>query len=322
MILGSTIVRGVGGYLPAQRLTNYDFPENLETSHEWIFERTGIEARHVAALDETSSSLGIEAAREALKNSGILGQEIDLIVCATATPDKTFPSTAVFIQKALGITQGCAFDIQAACSGFVYALALADNFLKLNQAKKALIIGTDVFSRILDWSDRTTCVLFGDGAGAMVVEACSSVKDRGILSTSLHSDGRYSSILETTGGVSSTATAGTILMRGREVFKHAVEKMTSGVLEALEMNALCVSDIDWLVPHQANKRIMIAVAERLEIPLEKVIITVGEHANTSAASIPLALWEAQKIAPFKQGDLVVLEAMGSGLTWGSAVIRW
>ncbi len=325
MELNSVIVRGVGGFLPARRFSNYDFPESLNTSHEWIFERTGIAARRIAEPHETTSFLAIKACEEALKNAGVTPDEIDLIICATATPDKTFPATAVLIQHALGVSQGCGFDVQAVCSGFIYALTLANNFLKLGQAKKALVIGADVFSRLLDWSDRTTCVLFGDGAGAMVVEAISPEKNpmkRGIMSTSLHSDGKFSSLLETTGGVSTTGTAGTILMQGREVYRHAVEKMTKGVLDALETNNLTVSDIDWLVPHQANQRIMVAVAERLGIDSEKVIITLGEHANTSAATIPLALWEAQKKSLLKPGDLIVLEALGGGLTWGSVVLRW
>jgi len=325
MELNSVVVRGVGGFLPEKRFSNDDFSESLNTSHEWIYERTGIQARRIAQPHETTSFLAVKACEEALKNAGIKASEIDLIICATATPDKTFPATAVLIQHALGISQGFAFDVQAVCSGFVYALTLANNFLKLGQAKKALVIGADVSSRILDWSDRTTCVLFGDGAGAMLVEALSPEKNilnRGILSTALYSDGKSSSLLETTGGVSTTGTAGTILMQGREVYRHAVEKMTKGIQEALEKNNLTVSDIDWLVPHQANKRIMTSVAERLGIPSEKVIITLGEHANTIAATIPLALWEVQKKNLIKEGDLVVLEALGGGLTWGSVVLRW
>ncbi|MBS0185439.1 MAG: ketoacyl-ACP synthase III [Proteobacteria bacterium] len=325
MELNSVIVKGIGGFLPEKRFSNDDFSESLNTSHEWIYERTGIEARRIAASHETTSILAVKACEVALKDAGIKADEIDLIICATATPDKTFPATAVLIQHALGVSQGFAFDIQAVCSGFVYALTLANNFLKLGQAKKALVIGADVSSRILDWSDRTTCVLFGDGAGAMVVEAISpkqNTQNRGILSTSLYSDGKFSSLLETTGGVSTTGTAGTILMQGREVYRHAVEKMTKGIQEALEKNNLTISDIDWLVPHQANKRIMIAVAERLGIPPEKLIITLGEHANTFAATIPLALWETQKKNLIKEGDLIVLEALGGGLTWGSVVLRW
>ena len=325
MDLNSVIVRGVGGFLPSKRFSNYDFPESLNTSHEWIYERTGIEARRIAEPHETTSFLAIKACEAALKDANIDANEIDLIICATATPDKTFPSTAVLIQHALGVSQGCAFDVQAVCSGFIYALTLANNFLKLGQAKKALVIGADISSRLVDWSDRSTCVLFGDGAGAMVIEAVlpeNNPENRGILSTSLHSDGKFASLLETTGGVSTTGTAGTILMHGREIYRHAVEKMTKGVQEALATNNLSVSDIDWLVPHQANKRIMVAVAERLGIPSEKVIVTLGEQANTFAATIPLALWETQKKNLLKPGDLVVLEALGGGLTWGSVVLRW
>lgn len=319
------LIKGCGGYLPKKRLTNRDLESRLDTSHEWILERTGIEARHIADPEETTSFLATQASLLALEKASLTAQDIDLIVCATATPDLTFPSTAVLIQKNLKLTHGAAFDVNAVCSGFIYALAIANNFLKLGQGKRALVVGAEIFSRILDWNDRTTCVLFGDGAGAVVLEAQEKNVNNstfGILSTHLHSDGEFSDILKTTGGPATTGAAGVILMQGREVFKHAIQKMTEGILEALTSNNLSVSDIAWLVPHQANKRIMDAVSKKLDLDPSKVIVTIGDHSNTSAASIPLALTYGQDKGLFKPGDLIVLEALGGGLTWGSAVIRW
>ncbi|MEX2408744.1 MAG: beta-ketoacyl-ACP synthase III, partial [Rhodovibrionaceae bacterium] len=297
----------------------------VDTSDEWIRKRTGIRQRHIAAEGELTSDLALAAAREALQHAGLAIEDLDLIVVATATPDETFPATATRVQAELGMTQGAAFDIQAVCSGFVYALAVADNFLQLGQAETALVIGAETFSRILDWQDRGTCVLFGDGAGAVVLQAAEGSganTDRGLLSTHLYSDGRHHDALYVDGGPSSTGTTGHVRMNGREVFRHAVVRMAEAIDAALEKNNLTPSEIDWMVPHQANVRIIDAMAKRLELPPEKVVITVDRHANTSAASIPLALAEAAKDGRIKQGDLILLEAMGGGFTWGSALLRW
>jgi 3-oxoacyl-[acyl-carrier-protein] synthase III len=320
-----SLARGCGSYLPAKILSNDDLAGMVETSDEWIASRTGIRRRHIAAEGELTSDLALKASEAALKDAGLEGKDLDLIVMATSTPDETFPATATVVQARLGMTQGFAFDVQAVCSGFVYALAVADNFLKSGQAKRALVIGAETFSRILDWSDRSTCVLFGDGAGALVLEAGSQPEgkaERGILSTHLHSDGRYHDCLYVDGGPSSTGTAGKLRMKGKEVFKHAVINLAAVVEETLAANGLDAADIDWVVPHQANKRILDGTAKRFKIPPERVIVTVENHANTSAASIPLALDVAVKDGRIKRGDLLLLEAMGGGFTWGAALVRW
>lgn len=318
---------GVGGYLPARVVANAELEARLDTSDAWISERTGILQRHVAADGELTSDLAIAAARCALADAAIAPGEIDLIVLATTTPDETFPATAVRVQAALGCAGAIAFDIQAVCSGFVYALAVADNFLRVGQARTALVIGAETFSRILDWTDRGTAVLFGDGAGAVVLRAEDPAEGqgmaRGILSTHLHADGRHHDSLYADGGPSSTpGRTGVVRMNGREVFRHAVDKLSSVVEEALQANGLSPADIDWLVPHQANRRIIDGMARKLGLPPERVIVTVDRHANTSAASIPLALWEATKAGRFAPGEIVLLEAIGGGLTWGACVIRW
>jgi 3-oxoacyl-[acyl-carrier-protein] synthase-3 len=316
---------GCGSALPERVVTNAELAQKVDTSDEWIVQRTGISVRHIAAPDERTSDLALAAARKALAMAKVEGSDLDLIVLATTTPDQTFPATAVRVQAALGMTRGAAFDIQAVCSGFVYALSIADNMIRLGQARTALVIGAETFSRLLDWTDRGTCVLFGDGAGAVVlraVEGGGSTDDPGILSTHLHSDGRHEDKLYVDGGPSSTGTVGHVRMEGREVFKHAVVNLAEVVEEALAANGLSPSDIDWLVPHQANKRIIDATARKLDLPPEKVVLTVQKHANTSAASIPLALAEAVNDGRVKPGDLVLLEAMGGGLTWGAALVRW
>jgi 3-oxoacyl-[acyl-carrier-protein] synthase-3 len=320
-------VVGVGGYLPARIVANAELEARLDTSDAWISERTGILQRHVAADGELTSDLAIAAARGALAEAAIAPGEIDLIVLATTTPDETFPATAVRVQAALGCGRAIAFDIQAVCSGFVYALAVADNFLRVGQARTALVIGAETFSRILDWTDRGTAVLFGDGAGAVVLRAeepdAGQETARGILSTHLHADGRHHDALYADGGPSSTpGRTGVVRMNGREVFRHAVDKLASVVEEALEANGLSPADVDWLVPHQANRRIIDGMAKKLGLPPERVIVTVDRHANTSAASIPLALWEATTARRFAPGEIVLLEAIGGGLTWGACVIRW
>jgi len=321
--LRSTVM-GVGAYLPQRVVTNKELAARIDTSDEWITERTGIKQRHIAAEGEFTSHLGVQAAKRALENAGIAASEVDMIVCATSTPDETFPATATRIQAALGINDAIAFDMQAVCSGFIYALATADNFLKVGQAKTALVIGAETFSRILDWEDRGTCVLFGDGAGAVVLRAqpASNGKDRGILSTHLHADGRFHDSLYVDGGPSSTGTVGHLRMEGKEVFRHAVEKLASVVEEALAANGMTGTDIDWLVPHQANKRIIDGMARKLGLGSNRVVITVDHHANTSAASIPLALAEAVDDGRLKPGQVVLLEAIGGGLAWGASVIRW
>ena len=318
-------VIGSGAYLPAQIVTNDDLAQRLDTDDSWIRQRTGIRQRHIAAADEVTSTLGLRAAQSALASAGLSPESIDLLVCATSTPDETFPATATRIQAALGMTRGAAFDVQAVCSGFLYALSTADNMLRLGQAKRALVIGAETFSRILDWEDRGTCVLFGDGAGALLLEgtpANGEAKERGVLSTHLYSDGRHHDALYVDGGPGSTRTTGHLRMEGREVFKYAVVKMAEAVDIALEKNNLTPGDIDWMVPHQANLRIIEAMAKRLNLPMEQVIVTVDRHANTSAASIPLALHEGSSDGRIKAGDLVLLEAMGGGFTWGSALLRW
>jgi 3-oxoacyl-[acyl-carrier-protein] synthase-3 len=320
-----SVVAGCGAYLPERILTNAELAKTVDTSDEWIVRRTGIRHRHIAAEGEKTSDLALAAARPALKAAGIAADEIDIIVLATATPDHTFPATATRVQAELGMTRGAAFDVQAVCSGFIYGLSIADNFIRLGQAETALVIGAETFSRILDWTDRATCVLFGDGAGAVVLRAQDgngSSGDRGILSTHLHSDGRYHDMLYVDGGPSSTRTVGHLKMAGREVFRHAVVNLAAVIEEALEANGLTAADIDWVVPHQANLRILDSTARKLKLPPEKIVVTVDRHANTSAASIPLALTEAVDSGRVKPGHLVVLEAMGGGFTWGASVVRW
>lgn len=323
-ILRSVAV-GCGAYLPEKVLTNDDLAKMVDTSDQWIRERTGIRRRHIAAKGEKTSDLALKATEAALKDAGLKGSDIDLIVLATSTPDYTFPATATTIQAAIGMHHGFAFDVQAVCSGFVYAMAVADNFLKCGQGKRALVIGAETFSRILDWHDRGTCVLFGDGAGAVILEAQKGKgdkSDRGIFSSHLHSDGRHLDCLYVDGGPSSTKTTGHVRMKGREVFKHAVNNLAEVVTETLAANDLSPEDIDWVVPHQANKRILDGTAKKFKIPPERVIVTVDEHANTSAASIPLALDAAVKDGRIKKGDLILMEAMGGGFTWGSVLMRW
>jgi 3-oxoacyl-[acyl-carrier-protein] synthase-3 len=319
------VVLGCGSYLPQQILTNAELASRIDTSDEWIVQRTGIRERHIAAEGEFTSHLAVHAANAALADAGIDAQSIELIVLATSTPDNTFPATAVAVQSALGINHGAAFDLQAVCSGFVFALATADNFLRTGAFKRALVIGAETFSRILDWNDRGTCVLFGDGAGAVVLEAQEqpgTFSDRGILTTHLRSDGRHKSKLYVDGGPSSTQTVGHLRMEGREVFKHAVGMITDVIVDAFNATGLTAEDINWFVPHQANKRIIDASAHKLHIAPQKVVLTVDQHGNTSAASIPLALSVARKDGRVKKGDLVLLEAMGGGFTWGSALLRW
>jgi 3-oxoacyl-[acyl-carrier-protein] synthase-3 len=320
-----SILEGVGSYLPARILSNADLSRIVDTSDEWIVERTGIRERRIAAEGETTGHLAVAAARNALADAKIDASEIDLIILATSTPDNTFPATATQVQAALGITKGAAFDLQAVCSGFVYALSVADSLLQSGQGTVALVIGSETFSRILDWNDRTTCVLFGDGAGAVVMRAGEgegTVADRGILSTRIRSDGRYADKLYVDGGPSSTKTVGHLRMEGREVFKHAVINIASVMEETILAAGLKPSDIDWFVPHQANKRILDGTARRLGIQESRVVITLDRHGNTSAASIPLALDTAVKDGRIKRGDLVLMEAMGGGFTWGAALLRW
>ena len=320
-----SVVLGCGSYLPQQTLTNAELAARIDTSDEWIVQRTGIRERHIAAEGEFTSHLAIHAAKAALADAGIDAQAIDLIVLATSTPDNTFPATAVAVQNGLGIHHGAAFDLQAVCSGFVFALATADNFLRSGSFKRALVIGAETFSRILDWNDRGTCVLFGDGAGAIVLEAqeqLGKLSDRGMLTTHLRSDGRHQSKLYVDGGPSSTGTVGHLRMEGREVFKHAVGMITDVIVDAFNATNLTANDIDWFIPHQANKRIIDASAHKLHIAPQKVVLTVDLHGNTSAASIPLAISVAVKDGRVKKGDLVLLEAMGGGFTWGSALLRW
>jgi 3-oxoacyl-[acyl-carrier-protein] synthase III len=320
-----SVVLGCGSYLPQKVLTNAELAARIDTSDEWIVQRTGIRQRHIAAEGEFTSHLAINAARAALEHAGLDAQAIDLIVLATSTPDNTFPATAVAVQDGLGIHHGAAFDLQAVCSGFVFALATADNFLRAGAFKRALVIGAETFSRILDWNDRGTCVLFGDGAGAVVLEAQDqpgTPADRGVLTTHLRSDGRHKAKLFVDGGPSTTQTVGHLRMEGREVFKHAVGMITDVIVDAFNATGATAESIDWFVPHQANKRIIDASAHKLHIAPQKVVLTVDLHGNTSAASIPLALAVAVKDGRVKKGDLVLFEAMGGGFTWGSALVRW
>ena len=318
-----SVVRGVGGYLPEKVLSNDDLAKMVDTTDEWITARTGIRKRHIAADGEFTSDLGTIAAKRALAEAGLTPDDIDLIVVATATPDCTFPATATIIQQKLGMTHGAGFDLQAVCSGFVFAIATADNFLVRGQFERALVIGAETFSRILDWSDRSTCVLFGDGAGAIVLERQDrkTAGDRGVKGIHLRTDGRYKDLLFVDGGPSTTQTVGKLRMVGNQVFKHAVGKISESVLASVKQAGLEVKDIDWFVPHQANQRILSAVAERLGLEEHKVVSTVAEHGNTSAASVPLALAAATEDGRIKPGDLVLIEAIGGGLAWGSALIR-
>lgn len=319
-----SVITGTGSYLPKQILTNSDLEKKVDTTDEWIIERTGIKQRHIAAEDEVTSDLAVIAAKRALESASLDPNQIDLIILATSTADQTFPSTATTIQRKLGITGGAAFDIQAVCSGFVYALTTADNFIKAGQAKHVLVIGAEIFSRILDWEDRTTCVLFGDGAGAVVLSSQNGVgnnTDQGLLSSRIHSDGRYNELLFVDGGVSSTGTVGQLRMKGREVFRHAIVNLASVVGEVLEDSNMSSENIDWIVPHQANKRILDGTARKLKVATNKVIVTVEKHANTSAASIPLALDEAVRDGRITRGQVIILEAMGGGFTWGACLLR-
>jgi 3-oxoacyl-[acyl-carrier-protein] synthase III len=320
-----SVVLGCGSYLPGRILSNDELARSVDTTDEWIVQRTGIRERHIAAAGELTSDLALNAARAALANAHIEANSIDLIVLATSTPDQTFPATAVTVQAGLGIAHGAAFDLQAVCSGFIYALSVTDGLLRAGSFKRALVIGAETFSRILDWSDRTTCVLFGDGAGALVLEAQQQPgkpEDRGILTTHLRSDGRHRAKLYVDGGPSSTQTVGHLRMEGREVFKHAVAMITDVIEDAFKATGYSAADIDWFVPHQANKRIIDGSAHKLGIAPDKVVITVDRHGNTSAASIPMALADAVADRRIKRGHLILLEAMGGGFTWASALLRW
>ena len=325
MSVTRSAVTGVGSYLPENIVTNDDLSKFVDTTDEWIRQRTGITQRYLAAEGELTSDLALRAAQQALDHAGLGAADIDLIVLATATPDETFPATATKVQAALGMTRGAAFDVQAVCSGFVYGLSIADSMMKNGMAGTALVIGAETFSRILDWNDRTTCVLFGDGAGAVVLKAGQgqgTPADRGILSNVLHSDGRHHDLLFVDGGPSSTRTSGLLRMQGKEVFKHAVTNLADVVGEGLQAAGLTTGDVDWIVPHQANRRILDGTARKLGISPEKIVITVDKHANTSAASIPLALAEGVHDGRIKRGQVVLMEAMGGGLTWGANVTRW
>jgi 3-oxoacyl-[acyl-carrier-protein] synthase-3 len=313
-------VAGVGSALPKRKVTNEELAATVDTSDEWIVERTGIRSRYIAAEGETTGSLALEAARNALDHAGLSAKDVDLIVLATATPDQTFPSTATKVQAALGIDDCIAFDVHAVCTGFLYALSVADSMLRSGNASKALVIGAETFSRILDWEDRATCVLFGDGAGALVLSA--EETESGILSTKLHADGRHNDLLFVDGGPSTTGTVGKLRMKGREVFRHAVVNLADVLNEVLADAGLTAGDVDWVVPHQANARILDATAKKLGLPPEKVVVTVDRHANTSAASVPLAFDTAVRDGRIKRGDVVVLEAMGGGFTWGAAALRY
>ena len=320
-----SVVQGCGSYLPERVVTNADLAKKMDTSDEWIQQRTGIRQRHIAADGEMTSHLALKASQRALEHAGLKASDLDLIVLATATPDETFPATATRVQAALGMTKGAAFDVQAVCAGFVYGLSVADSMIKNGLASTALVIGAETFSRILDWDDRGTCVLFGDGAGAVVLraeEGTGTSADRGVLANALHSDGRQHDILYVDGGPSSTRTTGFLRMEGKEVFKHAVVNMATVVGEVLAKAGFETKDIDWLVPHQANKRIIDGTGRKLGLPPERVVITVDRHANTSAASIPLALDAAVKDGRIKKGDLLLLEGIGGGLAWGASLVRW
>ncbi|OJU06483.1 3-oxoacyl-ACP synthase [Metarhizobium album] len=320
-----SVVRGFGAALPKRVVTNRDMEGIVETSDEWIIQRTGIRQRYIAGEGETTASLGEQAARAALDNAGLTSADIDMIIVATSTPDNTFPATAVNIQNRLGMHHGFAFDVQAVCTGFVYAVTTADAYIRGGLARRVLVIGAETFSRILDWEDRTTCVLFGDGAGALVLEAAEgegTIADRGVLTSHLRSDGAHRDKLYVDGGPSTTGTVGHLRMEGREVFKHAVGMITDVIDAAFQATGTGPDDLDWLVPHQANRRIIDGSAKKLGIPLEKVVVTVDQHGNTSAASIPLALAVAAGDGRIKKGDLVMLEAMGGGFTWGAVLVRW
>ncbi len=316
-----SVIAGTGSALPAHRVSNAELAERVDTTDEWIVERTGIRFRHIAGPDETTTTLAADACRAALAAAGRQASEIDLIVLATATPDQTFPASATKVQAMLGIDDCVAFDIAAVCSGFLYALQVADSMIRAGSARRALVIGAETFSRLLDWEDRTTCVLFGDGAGAIVLEG-ESDSDRGVLAMRLHADGRHNELLYVDGGPSTTGTVGKVRMKGREVFRHAVVNLASVMGEALDAAGLVAGDVDWVVPHQANARILDATAKKLGLAPEKVVVTVDQHANTSAASVPLALDTAVRDGRIKRGDLIVLEAMGGGFTWGAAVVRF
>jgi 3-oxoacyl-[acyl-carrier-protein] synthase III len=315
-----SVIAGTGSALPAERVTNQDLAERIDTSDEWIVARTGIRARHIAAPHETTATLGADAARKALIAAGLEANDIDLIILATATPDQTFPSSATKIQALLGNTDCIAFDLAAVCSGFLYAVSVADSLIQTGAANRALVIGAETFSRILDWEDRGTCVLFGDGAGAIILEARDG--DAGILASKLHADGQYNELLYVDGGPSTTGTVGKLRMKGSEVFRHAVGNLASVMGEVLALAGLTAADVDWVVPHQANARILDATARKLGLPIAKVVVTVDQHANTSAASVPLALDVAVRDGRIKRGDILVLEAMGGGFTWGAAVVRY
>jgi 3-oxoacyl-[acyl-carrier-protein] synthase III len=320
-----SLVLGCGAYLPERVVTNDELAQKVDTSDEWIVKRTGIRERHIAADGELTSDLAVNAARAALARVGVAADDIDLVIVATSTPDNTFPATAARVQAALEIRQGAAFDVQAVCAGFIYALSVADNMIRLGQAKTALVIGAEVFSRILDWEDRGTCILFGDGAGAMVLRGVDNTNGdaaRGVLSTHIYSDGRYYDMLYVDGGPGSTGKAGFLRMHGKEVFRHAVHRMAEAIETALTHNNLTLGDIDWLVPHQANIRIIESIGRRLHLSLDNVVVTVDTQANTSAATIPLALTQAQNDGRLKSGDLVALSALGGGFSWGSALLRW
>lgn len=325
MTIIRSVALGCAGFLPEQVLTNAEIAKRIDTSDEWIVERTGIKKRHIARDGETTSDLAVEAGKRALTNAGLGADAIDLVVVATSTPDETFPAVATRVQARIGMTRGAAFDVQAVCSGFIYGLSVADNFIRCGQAKTVLLIGAETFSRIIDWNDRTTCVLFGDGAGAIVLQAAAGEgknSDRGILNTKIFSDGRLHDFLYTDGGVSSTRTAGHLRMQGREVFKHAVTNIAAAMEASAREAGLTPSDADWIVPHQANQRILDGTARKLGIRPERVVSTVAEHGNTSAASVPLALSTAVADGRIKRGDLVLMEAMGGGFTWGAALMRW
>jgi len=318
-------VRGIGHYLPERVVPNDWFTSFLDTSNEWIVSRSGIERRHFAAEGQTTSDLAIRAARAALDDAGLVADDIDSIILATSTPDLTFPATATIVQAGLGMTRGFAFDVQAVCAGFVFALANANAMIQSGQAKRILVIGAETFSRIMNWEDRGTCVLFGDGAGALILEAAEgdgTVEDRGILATDLNSDGRYRDILQVSGGVSSSQTTGHLMMAGKEVFRHAVDKLAQTTLAVMEKAGVTAEDIDRVVPHQANIRIITGTARKLGLPMEKIVVTVQDHGNTSAASIPLAMSVAKAEGLLRPGELVVTEAIGGGLAWGAVLLRW
>lgn len=324
MTLKKSLLVGCGSYLPQRIVTNDELSKTVDTSDEWITKRTGIKQRYIAADGETTSDLAVNAARDALERASMTIADIDLIIVATTTPDDTFPSTATKVQAKLGMDHGAAFDIQAVCAGFIYALATADNFIKAGQARAVLVIGAETFSRILDWEDRTTCVLFGDGAGAIVLRSAEGGEvesDFGVMSTHLHSDGRHRDVLYVDGGPSSSQTVGHVRMAGQEVFRHAVSKLSGVIDEALSANGLDSSAVDWLIPHQANSRIIKSMAQKMKLPEEKVVSTIARHANTSAASVPLALTEAVVDGRVKNGDLVLFEAIGGGLVWGAGLVR-